>query len=117
MANTLTISVNPADMAFLSENPTVSASKLFRSAVRLARNREEFLDIYDIFDYCLSLRERQDKIQHLQKEIQRRNERIESLQDVLAQKEIGERRIRQSAESNNPAQFTIGETEIRISTQ
>lgn len=100
MANTITISVSPQDIAFLQENPTLSPSKLFRSAVRLQRNREEFDDIYDIFDFCLKLREIQEKISFLQKEIQRRNERIESLQDVLAQKEIGERRVRATEQKN-----------------
>lgn len=94
MANTITISVSSADLAYIEENSSISPSKLFRSAVQLHRHREEFIQIYDIWDFCLVLREQQEKFIFLQKEIQRRNERIESMQDVLAQKEINERRIR-----------------------
>lgn len=112
MANTITISVSNQDKAFLEENPTLSPSKLFRSAVRLQRNREEFMDIYDIFDFCLKLREISEKISFLQKEIQRRNERIESLQDVLAQKEIGERRVRKAEQGDNLT--SLGDPEIKI---
>ena len=101
MANTITISVSPQDLAFLKENPSVSPSKLFRSAIKLEKSKNEFVDIYDIWDYCLSLRERGEKFIILSKEIQRGNERIESLQDVLAQKELAERRLRTPEQTNN----------------
>ena len=101
MANTITLSISKQDQAFLEENPTISPTKLFRSAIRLERCREEFMDIYDIWDYVLKLREHSDKFFKLQLEIQRRNERIESLQDVLAQKELNERRIREVKQTDH----------------
>ena len=101
MANTITISVSPQDLAFLKENPSISPSKLFRSAIRLEKVKNEFVDIYDISDYCLSLRERGETFLILSKEIQRGNERIESLQDVLAQKELNERRIREVKQTDH----------------
>jgi len=109
MANTITLSISPQDAAFLNENPSISPTKLFRSAIRLERCREEFMDIYDIWDYVLKLREHSDKFFKLQLEIQRRNERIESLQDVLAQKEITDRRIRKIEQPINGSFPTIPE--------
>ena len=101
MSNTITLSISAQDLAFLKENPTLSPTKLFRSAMILEKHKEEFMDIYDIVDYKLKLQTIMDKISTLQTEIQRRNERIDSLQDVLAQKELAERRIRKSIEENN----------------
>lgn len=94
MANTITISVSSQDLAELQANPSISPSKLFRSAMKLHRAMPEFLEIYDIWDFVLVLRSAQDKFQTFGKEIQRRQERIDSLQDVLAQKELAERRLR-----------------------
>lgn len=94
MANTITISVSSQDLAELQANPAISPSKLFRSAMKLERARMEFEDIFDIWDFVLKLREHGDKFLTLGKEIQRRQERIDSLQDVLAQKELTERRLR-----------------------
>jgi len=101
MANTITLSVSPQDVAELKANPHISPSKLFRSAMRLHRAMEEFMDIYDIWDFCLKLRENGDKFLTLSKEIQRRQERIDSLQDVLAQKEFTDRRLRKANETDN----------------
>jgi len=101
MANTITLSISNQDKSDLERDKSISPSKLFRSAMVLYRSREEFLDIYDILDYKLTLRELQDKISYLGKEIQRRNERIDSLQDVLAQKELGERRLREVVKNDN----------------
>lgn len=101
MANTLTISISPQDAEYLDQNPGVSPTKLFRSAMRLEKGKEQFMDIYDIYDYNLILREHAAKFLQLQQEIQRRQERIESLQDVLAQKELTERRLRKTSEANN----------------
>ena len=111
MANTITISITSQDLAFLNENPSLSPSKLFRSAMKLERSKEEFMDIYDIWDYCLKIREQGEKFIMLQKEIQRRNERIDSLQDVLAQKELTERRLRKTDETDNRLIGTIAEVE------
>lgn len=94
MANTITISVSSQDLAELKANPALSPSKLFRSAMKLHRQMPEFLEIYDIADFAPHIRIMQDRFQILGKEIQRRNERIDSLQDVLAQKELTERRLR-----------------------
>lgn len=101
MANTLTISISNLDKQFLEENKDISPTNLFRQAITLERHRAEFFDVHAIFDYLLALRDRQEKITHLQKEIVRRNERIESLQDVLAQKEYAERRIRKSIQEDH----------------
>lgn len=111
MANTITISLSPQDLQFLEANPQISPSKLFRSACRLQRSIDEFMDIYDIFDFALRLRENSDKFLNLGKEIQRRQERIDSLQDVLAQKELTERRLRKADEANNGIIGTIAEVE------
>jgi hypothetical protein len=111
MANTITISVTSQDLAELQANPSISPSKLFRSAMRLERAMQEFSDIYDIWDFCLHLRGTQDKFITLGKEIQRRQERIDSLQDVLAQKELTERRLRKADEANNGIVGTIAEIE------
>lgn len=100
MSNTITISVSSQDIAFLKENPQISPSKLFRSACKLEKARDEFLNIYDIWDFCLILRENQDKFLNLSQEIKRRNERIDSLQDVLAQKELNERRLRETKQTD-----------------
>jgi hypothetical protein len=115
MANTITISVTPQDLQDLEKNPSWSATKIFRSAMRLQRCREEFLDIYDIYDYLLEVRKREDVIAFLQKEIQRRNERIDSMQDVLAQKELSERRLRKVEQTNN--RFEDGNREIESGVQ
>lgn len=103
MGNTITLSVSPADLAYLEENPTLSPTKIFRSAIRLDKSRSEFyfLDLFDIYDYAISLREMMEKITILQKEIERRVERIESLQDVLAQKELAERRLYKANKTDN----------------
>lgn len=94
MANTITISISNQDKQDLQQFSSISPSRLFRSAMMLERHKEEFMNINDIFDYRLALLEIMEKVQSLHKEIQRRNERIDSLQDVLAQKELNERRTR-----------------------
>lgn len=101
MATTLTISVTSQDLAELKGNPALSPSKIFRSAMRLVRSMEEFLDIYDILDFKHQLIDKQEKITRMAREIERRNERIESLTDVLAQKELRDRRLRKTFESNS----------------
>ena len=100
MANTITISVSSQDLAELNANPGLSPSKLFRSAMKLHRAMPEFLEVYDISDFVPHIRLMQDRFQILGKEIQRRQERIDSLQDVLAQKELAERRLRAPEQTN-----------------
>jgi hypothetical protein len=100
MATTLTISITPQDSYELKNNPALSPSKIFRSAMKLHRSMEEFIDLFDIFDFKLALLDKQEKIARMSKEIERRNERIESLTDVLAQKELAERRLRKVVEGD-----------------
>lgn len=111
MSHTLTISVTPQDLAEFKNNRALSPSKIFRSAMILMRHRNEFFNINDIVDYRLVLLEQQEKIQTLQKEIVLRNERIDSLQDVLAQKELTDRRIRCANEPYNS--IRVGAIEVK----
>jgi len=107
MANTITISVTSQDLFDLNENFDWSATKIFRSAMKLQRSRQEFLDIFDIWDFKLKILEMENKILMFQKEIERRQERIDSLQDVLAQKELTERRLRKTEQTDNGSTPTI----------
>jgi len=88
-----TISVSEEDAKFLKEN-RVKPSKLFREAVVLSRMIiQEEGDSFPPEQVTIFKDAVQRKIHIigvLQKEIERRNERIESLQDVLAKKELGE---------------------------
>lgn len=111
MTETITLSINPQDAHDLNEHPDWSASKIFRSAMKLQRSREEFMDIYDICDFKLKISDLQEKIMTLQKEIVRRNERIDSLQDVLAQKELAIGRLRKADQTDNGIIGTIAEVE------
>lgn len=93
---TITVSLSMQDAYDLEkgELQNVSPTAIFRSALGLYRSMGEFMDIYDILDYRRALRSQQDKIMMFQKEIERRQEIIDSLRDVLAQKELNERRVR-----------------------
>lgn len=96
---TLTIGLSAQDAQDLEHDndlKLVSPTKLFRSALALERSKTEFLDVYDILDYRKALRDAQEKFIYLQKEISRRQEIIDSLRDVLANKEIAERRVRKA---------------------
>ena len=92
MANTLTLSVSEEHKHYLKENQ-IKKSELFHDAIRLHRKMKEFLDVQRVFDYYGKIKELHEKIIFFQKEIVRRNETIEALQDVLAQKEINERKV------------------------
>jgi Na+/phosphate symporter len=101
MTETITLSLSNQDKMELEQNPFISPSKLFRSAMVLERAKSEFMDINDIVDYKLKIKDLMDKISFMSREIERRNERIDSLQDVLAQREIQERRVRNSIKENS----------------
>ncbi len=93
MGNVISLSISNEDKHFLKENPEVSPSKLFRQALKLERFRVELIDVYSIVDYHDKILKFQERFQFLGKEIRIREERIESLQDVLAKKELEQRRI------------------------
>lgn len=116
MASTLTISLSHQDGYDLEkgELKDVSPSKLFRSALMLHRSMGEFLDVYDIIDYRRLARDARDKFISLQKEIARRQEIIDSLRDVLAEKELRERRISTNNEQNNGLRGVSTEIKNRI---
>jgi len=92
MANIISISVSPENLEYLKKNK-VKKSELFSDAIVMHRGLEDFLDLHRIFDWASSHHDLLRKIGVLQKEIVRRNETIEALQDVLAKKEVEQRRI------------------------
>jgi len=101
MANTLTISVSRQDLAWLEEkdefnkpkNP-VSPSVLFRSALRLHRRMDSFSEIYSLDDYIETILRLQNRLMFMQTEILKREEKIDSLKNVLEEKIFAERRLR-----------------------
>lgn len=107
MGNIISLSISPQDKAFLAENKEVSPSKLFRQAITLYKRMPEFINMHTLVDFYSEVLRMQEHISFLGKEILRREERIESLQDVLANKEVAERRIRAlSAKSDNSGSGT-----------
>lgn len=102
MATTLTISVSSQDLKDLSENPSWSPSKIFRSAMKLQRKLEAF-DCYCLEDYLIKILEMRDKFPILQNEILKREEKIDSLKNVLEEKIVAERRLREAKQSDNRA--------------
>lgn len=94
MANTLTISVTTQDLQDLKENPSWSASKIFRSAMKLQRKMEGFIDVYQLEDYLATILHLQSKLGFMQGEILKREEKIDSLKNVLEEKIVAERRLR-----------------------
>ena len=92
MANIISLSINDRTKAYLKEK-NVRKSSLFQQAVMLYQRMNEFSNLYEIIGFYDEYNEVIRKIQVLQKEIVRRNETIEALQDVLAQKEVNERRV------------------------
>lgn len=100
MANTLTISVSPQDLKDIEQNPSWSPSKIFRSAMRLQRRMDSFIEIYSLEDYIETILRLQSKMVLMQAEILKREEKIDSLKNVLEEKIIGERRLRTPKESN-----------------
>lgn len=88
MANTLTISISDKQKAYLKEYH-VKKSDLFQGAIKLHMLKDSFSRVIkgigEYHDFVIHLLE---NIQNLQREIERRNERIASLQDVLAKKEM-----------------------------
>ena len=100
MSNIVSISIKDFDLAYCKEN-SVGKSKLFADAIELHRRLNSFLDNCNepelighctIIEYYHLMMAKLLKIQTLQKELIRRNETIEALQDVLAREEINKRR-------------------------
>lgn len=92
MANIISLSVTDRNKAYCKEKH-ISKSAIFAQALELHRRMMEFSNLFNIIDFYDVYNIVVGKIERLQKEIQRRNETIEALQDVLAKKEIDERRI------------------------
>lgn len=92
MGNIISISITDRNKAYCKEKK-VPKSKLFGEAIELHRRMLEFSNLYNIVEYYDLYNEMIRKINVLQKEIERRSSTIEALQDVLARKEINERRI------------------------
>lgn len=101
MANTLTISISHQDQQDLKENPSWSASKIFRSAMKLQRKMDGFTDIYCLEDYIVKILQQQEKFPVLQSEILKREEKIESLKNVLEEKIVAERRLRKTEQGDS----------------
>lgn len=111
MANTLTISVSPQDLKDLQENPSWSASKIFRSAMKLQRKMDSFIEIYSLEDYIETILRMQANMVRMQAEILKREEKIDSLKNVLEEKIVGERRLRTPKESNSGSGSEGGQLE------
>lgn len=109
MGNIISLSISHQDKAFLAENKQVSPSKLFRDACKLYRRLPEFFDMYEIGAFYERILNLQNHVSFLGKEILRREERIESLQDVLAQKEIAERRVRDITQKSDNSRSGIAD--------
>lgn len=90
MTNIISISVTDRNKEYL-QGKKVPKSRLFAQAIELHRRMMEFSNLFGILDYYDLYNDVIRKIQILQKEIVRRNETIEALQDVLARKEVTER--------------------------
>ena len=92
MANIISLSISDRNKHYCKEKH-IKKSNLFAEALELHRRIIEFGDVYNIIEFYDLYLQRIKNIERLQKEIQRRNETIEALQDVLAQKEVNQRRI------------------------
>lgn len=94
MANTLTISISAQDLKELQENASWSPSKIFRSAMNLQRRMDSFMEIYCLEDYIETILRMQSANVRFQHEILKREEKIESLKNVLEEKIVAERGLR-----------------------
>lgn len=92
MGNIISLSVSDRNIHYCKEK-NIKKSKLWAESLELHRRQFEFSDVYSIIDFYDLYLARVKVIERLQKEIERRNETIEALQDVLAQKEVNERRV------------------------
>lgn len=101
MANTLTISISPQDEKDLKANPSWSASKIFRSAMVLQRRMDSFVEIYQLEDYIETILRMQSNMVRMQNEILKREEKIDSLKNVLEEKIVAERRLRENKEGDS----------------
>lgn len=100
MAETLTISISHQDKTDLDQNPSWSPSKIFRAAMKLQRKLEAF-DCYCLEDYLVKLLDTRDKFTFFQNEILKREEKIDSLKNVLEEKIVAERRLRETKQSDH----------------
>lgn len=108
MANTLTISVTTQDLQDLQQNPSWSASKIFRSAMKLQRKLEAF-DVYSLEEYLMKILEMREKFVFLQNEILKREEKIDSLKNVLEEKIVAERRLRETKQVDHRRESSSGD--------
>ena len=92
MATIISISTTEQNKLYCKEK-NISKSKLFADALFLHQKMFEFSHLDRIPQYYSTQEDLIRKIGVLQKEIVRRNETIEALQDVLANKEIEQRRV------------------------
>lgn len=92
MGNIISLSVTDRNVHYCKEK-NIKKSKLWGEALELHRRMIEFSDVYNIIEFYDLYLDKIKKIERFQKEIVRRNETIEALQDVLANKEVNERRI------------------------
>jgi len=104
MANTLTISVTTQDSHDIKENPAWSPSKIFRSAMKLHRKLEAF-DLYSLEEYPQKILDLQSKFAFLQNEILKREEKIDSLKNVLEENILAQRRVRKDKQGARGAPF------------
>jgi len=100
MTNTLTISVSPQDLKDLETNPSWSASKIFRSAMKLQRRMDGFMEVYCLEDYIEMILRMQSRFVVMNQEIMKREEKIDSLKNVLEEKIVAERRLRETKQGN-----------------
>lgn len=91
MANIISLSISDRNKQYCIDKH-VKKSALFAESLELHRRMFEFSNLYNIIEYYDLYNDMIRKINVLQKEIVRRSETIEALQDVLVQKEINERR-------------------------
>ena len=92
MGNIISISISDRNRDYCKDK-NIKKSKAFAECLELHRRLIEFPDFFNIIDFYDMHLERIKKIERLQKEIERRNETISALQDVLAQKEANQRRV------------------------
>lgn len=100
MANTLTISISERDLQDLKENPSWSPSRIFRSAMNLQRKMDSFMEIFCLEDYLEMILRMQSNFARMQEEIIKREDKIDSLKNVLEEKIVTERRLRKAEQSD-----------------
>lgn len=88
MAEVISVSMSREVLDYI-KNKGISKSKLFQRAVMLHKHIEALgFDGHDLLILVEAIERQRETIGFLNKEIERRNERLESLQDVLAKQEL-----------------------------